>query len=121
MSQHPILAFMRGKLRAHAGAFTIIADLEAAPGRGDAIAAAIASTQAILLTRQESGCVSYDVVRDADAPDRFVACECWRDLSALEHHLATPHFAAVGAALDGLLAGAPQVRVLRPISAHTAT
>ncbi|REJ74840.1 MAG: antibiotic biosynthesis monooxygenase [Acidobacteria bacterium] len=117
MSEHPVLTFVRAKVADASQPFTIIADLEAQPGRGDAVAAAIASSGAIELTRSESGCVAYDVSRDVDAPDRFVAYECWRDLAALESHLATRHFAAVGAALEGLLAGAPKVRVLVPASA----
>ena len=117
MSEHPVLAFVRGKVTDPSRPFTIIADLEAQPGRGDEVAASIVASGAVGLTRSESGCVAYDVCRDADAPDRFVAYECWRDLSALEAHLATRHFAAVGAALQGLLAGAPVIRVLTPTSA----
>ena len=116
MSEHPVLALIRGKLSDPTRPFTIIADLEAHPGRGDEVAAAIVASRAIGLTRAESGCVAYDLCRDADAPDRFVAYECWRDLNALQKHLATPHFAAVGAALGRLLAGAPMIRVLTSTS-----
>ena len=117
MSEHPVLAFVRGKVADPSRPFTLIADLEAHPGRGDEVAASIVASGAVGLTRSESGCLAYDVCRDADSPDRFVAYECWRDLSALEVHLATRHFAAVGAALQWLLAGAPAVRVLTPTSA----
>ena len=112
MSEHPVLASIRGKLPDPSRPFTIIADLEAYPGRGDEVAAAIAVSRAISLTRAEPGCLAYDVFRDADSPNRFVAHECWRDLSALQDHLATPHFAAVGTALAGLLATAPAIRIL---------
>ena len=114
MSEHPVLALVRGKVADPSRPFTIIADLAAHPGRGDAVAAAVAATGAAGLTRAEPGCVAYDLCRDADAPDRFVAYECWRDLAALDAHLATAHFAAAGAALAGLLAGPPTVRVLTP-------
>lgn len=112
MSEHPVLTFVRGKVADPSRPFTIIADLEAQRGRGDAVAEAIAASGAMALTRLESGCVTYDICRDVDAPDRFVAYECWRDLSALESHLATRHFATLSAALEGLLAGAPMVRIL---------
>ena len=114
MNDHPIIALVRGKLADTSRPFTIIADLEAQTGRGDEVVAAIEKTRVVGLTRSESGCVAYDICRDADSPDRFVAYECWRDLAALEEHLGTPHFAAVGGALGGLLAGAPVVRVLTP-------
>ena len=116
MSEHPVLALVRGKVADPSRPFTIIAELDAQAGRGDEVAASIAASGAVGLTRLEAGCVAYDVCRDVDAPDRFVAYECWRDLSALESHLATEHFADVGAALQGLLAGAPAVRVLSPMS-----
>ena len=112
MAEHPVLDFIRGKLPAQAGPFALLAEFEAMPGRGDAVAAAITASRVVPLTRAEAGCTAYDLGRDADRPDRFVAHECWADLAALEAHLATAHFAAVGAALQGLLAGAPTIRVL---------
>lgn len=115
MSEHPVLALIRGKLADPSCPFTLIADLEAHPGRGDEVAAAIAASQAVALTRAEPGCTAYDLYRDADAPDQFVAYEGWRDLDALRAHLGTTHFAAVGAALGGLLASAPGIRVLHSI------
>lgn len=119
MSEHPVSAFVRSKVSDPSRPFTLIADLEAHPGRGDEVAASIEASGAVGLTRSEAGCIAYDVCRDTDSPDRFVAYECWRDLSALEEHLATRHFAAVGVALNGLLAGAPVVRVLTPTFAVT--
>lgn len=116
MNEHPVLVWVRGKLADPSRPFNIIAELDAQAGRGDEVAAAIAASGAVGLTRLEPGCVAYDLCRDVDAPDRFVVYECWRDLAALESHLATAHFAAVGAALQGLLAGAPAVRVLSPVS-----
>lgn len=117
MNEHPIVTLVRGKLADASCPFTLIADLEAQAGRGDDVAAAIQQTRAIELTRSEPGCLAYDIGRDTDAPDRFVAYESWRDLAALEAHLLTEHFAAVGGALGGLLAGPPGVRIFTPIPA----
>lgn len=114
MSEHPIVTLVRESLADPARPFCIIAELEAQAGKGDAVAAAIQETRAVALTRAEPGCVTYEIARGTSAPDRFVAFECWRDLAALEAHLLTPHFHAVGAALGGLLAGAPAVRILTP-------
>jgi len=119
MNEHPVLALIRGKLADPARPFTLLAELEALPGRGAEVAAAIVASRAVALTRAEPGCVAYDLCRDVDAPDRFVACETWRDLDALRAHLAAPHFAAVGAALGGLLAGAPTLRVLTSVGGPT--
>lgn len=116
MDEHPVIALVRSKVPAPGQAFSIIADLLAHAGRGDEVAAAVAASGAVGLSRAEPGCLAYDVSRDADEPDRFVAYEQWRDLAALRAHLETAHFAAVGAALEGLLAGAPAIRVLTPVA-----
>jgi len=116
MDQHPVIALVRSKVPDPGAPFTIIADLAAQPVRGDEVAAAIAGSGAVGLTRAEPGCLAYDVSRDADEPDRFIAYEQWRNLAALRSHLETTRFAAVGAALGGLLAGTPTVRVLKPVA-----
>jgi len=59
-------------------------------------------------TRQEPGCVAYDLFESAAAPGVFVTVERWTDQAALDAHMQTPHvaaaFAAAGDALDGDLA-----------------
>lgn len=115
MNEHPISSLIRGKLADISRPFTLVADLEARPGRGDEVAAVLRESRIVRLTRSEPGCLAYDLCREAGSPDRFTALESWRDLAALEEHLAAPHFAAVGATLAGLLAAAPVVRVLTPV------
>ena len=115
MEEHPVIALVCSKVPDPRRPFTIVADLAALPGRGDEVAAAIGGSGVIGLTRAEPGCLEYDIGRDSETPDRFVAYERWRDVMALRDHLRTAHFAAVGAALGGLLAGAPSVRVLMPV------
>jgi quinol monooxygenase YgiN len=115
MEEHPIIALVSGKVTDPRRPFTIIADLAALSGRGGEVAAAIADSGVVGLTRAEPGCLEYDISRDSETPDRFVAYERWRDVMALRAHLQTAHFAAVGAALGGLLAGVPSVRVLTPV------
>lgn len=115
MEDHPIIALVSSKVPDPSRPFTLLADLAAISGRGGEVAAAIAESGVVGLTRAEPGCLEYDIGRDSDTPDRFVAYERWRDVTALRAHLQTAHFAAVGAALGGLLAGAPSVRVLTPV------
>ena len=117
MDEHPVIALVRSKVQDATRPFTIIAELAALPGRGGEVAAAIAGSGAVGLTRAEHGCLGYDIGQETDTPDRFVVYERWRDVAALRAHLGTAHFAAVGAALAGLLAGAPTVRVLTPVAA----
>lgn len=117
MDKHAVIAFVRSKVPAPERPFMIIAELTANAGRGGEVAAAIAGSGVVGLTRAEPGCLAYDVCQDTDAPERVVVYERWRDLGAFAAHLETPHFAAVGAALGGLLTDAPAVRVLVPVAA----
>jgi quinol monooxygenase YgiN len=43
-------------------------------------------------SRKETGCVSYDVLQDKAAPERFVLVEEWSSTAALDAHNQTPHF-----------------------------
>jgi quinol monooxygenase YgiN len=117
VSDHPIAALVRSKVPNPAQPFALVVELQALDGRGDDLVAAIKKCGSIIASRKEAGCAVYDISRDLDSPDHFVVYEIWHDLPALEKHLATPHFNAVAAALDGLLIGAPVVRVLTPIEA----
>ncbi len=119
MSEHPVIALIRAQMADLSRPFVLLADFEAQPGRGEDVAAAIVASQVVARTRAEPGCIAYDLCRDADVPDRFVAYENWRDCESLRNHLTTPHFAALGAALGGLLAAAPVIRVLASLSGPT--
>jgi quinol monooxygenase YgiN len=114
MPEHPILTMVREKVADPSKPFTFIAELTAKPGRGDDLAAAVKSSQTVPLTRKEVGVIAYDILRDVDSPDAFVAHECWKNLAALESHLGSAHFTAIGAALEDLLAGPPTIRVFAP-------
>lgn len=115
MSEHPVLSLIRSKLADPSRPFTLLAQLAAKPGQGDAVAQAITASGAITLTQQEPGCLAYDICRDVESPDCFIAYEHWRDFSALASHLTTEHFTDLGTALHDLLAGPPKLRVLSPV------
>ncbi|MDX9972452.1 MAG: putative quinol monooxygenase [FCB group bacterium] len=56
-------------------------------------------------TRKEEGCIAYNLFRDTDNPAAFVMLEKWESAGHLDRHMATPHFAALGAAIDGKVEG----------------
>jgi quinol monooxygenase YgiN len=62
-------------------------------------------------TRKEDGNLSYAWYQDAHEPHTWFAFEEWRDQAALDAHFETPDFKRAGAALGGLLAGPPAIRV----------
>ena len=60
-------------------------------------------------TRQEPGCVSYQVLRQGDAPHVFQTVEECVDPAAADAHMRTPHVAAAFTAATPLLAEAPHI------------
>lgn len=66
-------------------------------------------------TRQEAGCDMYVLNRDTKDPSLFVFVEHWASEQALGEHMRTPHFKALGQALDGKLAQPLRVHVLRTV------
>lgn len=72
-------------------------------------------TELAAATRQESGCLAYDLYESAAAPGVFVTVERWTDQAALDAHMQAPHVAAAFAAADGALAGDVAIHPLTPV------
>jgi len=47
-------------------------------------------------SREEAGCISYDVARGIDDANVFLLHEVWRDQAALDAHYAEEHFIRLG-------------------------
>jgi quinol monooxygenase YgiN len=47
-------------------------------------------------SREEAGCIGFDVARGIDDTNVFVLHEVWRDQAALEQHYTEPHFIEFG-------------------------
>ena len=62
--------------------------------------------------RREAGCLSYELFCDSANPARVNTVEVWRDAAAFEAHMAAPHTTEALGALQGKLAGPPEIRVL---------
>lgn len=67
-------------------------------------------------TRQEPGCVHYDLYRNPDDPTVFVFHETWATREHWEAHNAAPHLEAFAARAPDLLAGPAQVDPLYPVA-----
>lgn len=61
-------------------------------------------------TRQEEGCVSYDLYQQAAAPHIFTTVEVWKDAAAADHHMTTPHMDAALTAAGPLFDGMPDIQ-----------
>ena len=91
----------------------VVAVLTATPGSADVIRDVLLALAAA--TREEEGCVSYELFA-SDAADTFVTVETWRDAADLKEHLASPHLAAAMKAGRDHFAGQPAIHQLTPLT-----
>jgi quinol monooxygenase YgiN len=107
---NPIVAKVKASLKDPTKPFTMLVHLQVKDGTGAKFEAAFA--KAIKATRQEKGCLAYDLNRDAKTPTRYVVYERWQNLAALEAHLQAAHFATLMTEIGDLLAAPPDVQVV---------
>lgn len=67
----------------------VVARVTTAPGKRDEFVAA--AQDCIRATRQEEGCISYELLAMTDHPDKLMYFERWVDKAALKRHMQTPH------------------------------
>lgn len=60
-------------------------------------------------SRDEAGCLSYELFHNQDDPLEFVTLEEWTDQAAADAHLQSPHVAAATALAGELLAQPPLI------------
>ncbi|MBX7484034.1 carboxymuconolactone decarboxylase family protein [Qipengyuania qiaonensis] len=95
-------------------ALTIIGTLQAKPGLGGELREALEPV--VAASRQEPGCINYDLHVDAGNPDRFMLYENWADQAALDRHFEQLHSKALAARFDELLAEPLKMDCLTEIS-----
>ena len=54
-------------------------------------------------TRQENGCIEYNLHQDNDDPAVFIFYETWESLACLEAHMNTDHFNSYVTAINCML------------------
>ena len=82
--------------------FRVIATLKALPGKEEELRSVL--TALLHPTREEDGCLSYEMLENREDPTEFRFVEEWTDDAALDAHFGTPHIQAAIAAFEGLLA-----------------
>lgn len=82
---------------------TNIAFIRALPGKsldlGRELCALVAPT------REEDGCIGYEVHQSGDDPDIWFLYENWRSAEDMEAHFDTPHFASFSERAERLVEG----------------
>jgi len=93
----------------------VIAHIQAKPGREAVVRAVLESF--VSPTRQEDGCLRYDLLVDADDAAKFTFIEEWASREALDKHSQSAHIAAGRAKMTAgeLLAGPSWVQVAHRI------
>ncbi len=81
---------------------TIVANITANPDQIDLVKAEL--MKLIPTTRQEEGCINYDLHQDNDNPAHFVFYENWESRDLWQTHMSAPHLAAYMKATDGAVA-----------------
>ena len=98
-------------------ALTVIAEIRAAPGRGDALAAFLAE-QVAAIVKSEPGCLAYRAHRSTSDPELFAIYETYADDAAYETHRRSTVLAGYRQRREaaGLAAGPSKVAVYREIA-----
>ena len=92
----------------------VVAHLQAKPGCEGALQSVL--TSFVAPTRQEEGCLRYDLHVDLDDPTKFTFIEEWESREALNKHGQSEHIAAGRAQFPELLAQPAWVQVLNWIA-----
>ena len=96
---------------------TVVANIRAAKGKGDALAVLL-TEQAAAVRKAEAGCLIYRPHRSTNDPDLFLFYEMYSDAAAFEAHRKAPHLAAYRERREkeGLTEGAVEVEIYRSLS-----
>lgn len=88
----------------------VVAHLTAIPDKVEAVEAVL--REMIEPTRQEPGCIKYQLLQNNSQPTDFTFVEEWTDNEALNAHAASSHIqAAFVVKLKGLLAAVADIRI----------
>ncbi|WP_109078185.1 putative quinol monooxygenase [Aggregatibacter kilianii] len=64
-------------------------------------------------TRQEAGCLSYELQQNTEQANHYVFLEQWKSKADLELHFATPHFTSIVPVLVEYCEQAPVVQTFQ--------
>lgn len=78
---------------------TIVADIHAKPDRIELIKAEL--EKLIPITRDEPGCIQYDLHQDNENPAHFLFYENWESRELWQDHANAPHLVAYRKATEG--------------------
>ena len=92
---------------------SVVAVITAQQGQEDVVRQALSAL--VAPTRQEGGCLAYELFESGAVPGVFVTQERWRGQEDLDAHMQTAHMAQAFAAAGEALATAPGIHPLVPV------
>ena len=93
---------------------TLVAIAQAKPGREKVLEETLLAL--VPQTRQEAGCINYDLHRSLNKPGMLMFYENWVDRAALEKHRMMPYMVDLRAKAADLLAEPLQIELYERIS-----
>ncbi len=92
---------------------TVVAQLKAKPGTEAEVRKELLSL--VAPSRQDAGCLNYDLHQATDDPALFMFHENWTSKAHLDQHLKKPDLQAVLARVGQMLAEPPKITLLEKI------
>ncbi len=87
----------------------VVARVIALPGKVEQVKSVLFAL--VEPTRQEEGCITYELWQNQEDPTDFTFVEEWQNQAMLNAHLASAHIEAAESQLDSLLASEPDIRI----------
>jgi len=97
-----------------AKAVTVVATFQARPGKETELKNALIGL--VAPTRQEAGCLNYDLHISPDDPTKFLFHENWTSQAHLDAHLKSPHIATLLPRVDELCVAFPEITIWERIA-----
>jgi quinol monooxygenase YgiN len=92
----------------------VVARIVALPDKVEELKAVL--RELIEPTRQEAGCLQYELLQNPSDPTDFTFVETWKSDEDLDIHLASVHIQRAFEQVEGLLAALPDIRRYRLVA-----
>jgi quinol monooxygenase YgiN len=92
----------------------VVATFQAKPGKEAELKKALIGL--VAPTRQEAGCLNYDLHASPEDPAKFLFHENWTSKALLDAHLQSAHIKALLPRVDELCVAFPEIKIWEKIS-----
>lgn len=108
-SDHPIISAVKDQVKDQGQPFNMSVHIRIKPDHAALFETAFKAC--VAMTRQETGCIAYDLNRSSEDATRYINYERWASVPALAAHLAAEHTVKLLATIGPFLDGSPEIKV----------